>query len=148
LTPEEVSVKTDLSKNINTLKNWIEPGRNLYIATDEKDLSLFDGLKEYYKLFFAKDYRKILSNDNLPKEARNNAYYILCIEELILCKARRFVGALPVSTTRKVDKMRIGIPGIDKTIYNLSSKKYLEYAKNRDVWCVPFEELCARIYNQ
>ena len=141
LDADEVIEKTDLCNNIEKLKKWISPGRKVYIATDETDLRFFDGLRKHYDIYFKDDFGEVFSNDRLPAEARNNSYYVLCIEEWILANAFRFIGVLPVSTTRKIDKMRRFIKDIDHRIYNLSPEKYIEHSKEQDVWCLSYNEI-------
>lgn len=125
--------KFDLYNNIEKLKKWIKPGRKVYIATDERDPSYFGRLRGYYDIYFKEDFMDVLSDERLPKAARNNNYYFLCIEEVILSKANHFVSSAVTSATRKVDEMRTEITGIDKGIYNLAADMYKEYMQNKPI---------------
>jgi hypothetical protein len=130
---EEMRSKTDLNKQLERLKRVIEPGRKVYLATDERDTSIFDSLRSEYVLYFKEDFPDLMSDEHLPLEARANNDYLMCIEVLILSDARRFVAPIHSAVAHQVDWRRQDIPGIDTGIYNFSGAQYLQDTKKREI---------------
>ncbi|KAM7498471.1 hypothetical protein LguiA_022885 [Lonicera macranthoides] len=59
-----VDVDTSPKSIISKLKDKIEKGRNLYIATDEVDTSLFDPLREKYSIHFLDEYKEFWDDNS------------------------------------------------------------------------------------
>ncbi len=127
-TIEERKKSTDLNFNIDKIKKIIKPGRKIYIATDEIDISFFDGLKKYYNIYFRQNFEDMLKKE-IPENCYN-IYYLLCIEEEIMSKAFRFIGTTSSSINLTVDWMRSEVNGIDKRIYHITPSIYKNYIKN------------------
>ena len=71
-----------LTTLLDDIKNRIPNDLPLYIATDEKDKSLFDFLKENYKIYFLEDFYSDLEN-----------YEKLMIDQIICSKSEIFLGS-------------------------------------------------------
>lgn len=121
----EVEYYTNLLEHIDLLKKWIPLGAKIYIATDEEDLSIFEGLKCHYDIYFWKDF-----NINLKPE-ENNSYYVLGIEEMVMIKARKFISTVPSVIPVYVDYRRGFLEDVDKGIYSLSFDKYFDFTKKQ-----------------
>lgn len=59
-----LDVHTSPKSMISMLKDKIEKGRNLYIATDEADISLFDPLREKYSIHFLDEYKEFWDDNS------------------------------------------------------------------------------------
>jgi hypothetical protein len=141
---------TDFPQIIERLKHWIEPGRKLFIATDERDLTFFDGLRDVYDVYVKEDFAPVLADHALPEGARYNMDYLMCIESEVLTHARRFVGLYHTALCDLVDWRRSEVSGIDRGIYNLTPDRYLANVKqieSRGRWypCLLYENLKERI---
>jgi hypothetical protein len=82
-----LGVHTDLVNNqyknlLNLLEGKVRKEATLYIATDEKDLNMFDFLKETYKIIFLKD----LTSDLKIHEP-------LILDTIICSNAKTFLGS-------------------------------------------------------
>lgn len=82
------------------LERAIEPGRTVYIATDEPDASYFSVVKERYRVLFLRD----LIDTRDTGDAREEA--IACAEQLICARARRFVGTRLSTFSSYVTRLR------------------------------------------
>jgi carbamoyltransferase len=71
-----------LTTLLGDIKDRIPNDLPLYIATDEKDKSLFDFLKENYKIYFLEDFYSDLEN-----------YEKLMIDQIICSKSEIFLGS-------------------------------------------------------
>jgi hypothetical protein len=125
LDAKEVEYYTNLIDHIDQLKKWIPLGSKIYIATDEEDLTMFDGLKKYYDIYFWKDFNIELS----PEE--NNSYYVLSVEELVMINAYRFISTVSSVIPVYVDYRRNFLENIDSKIYSLSFEIYLDFIKKQ-----------------
>jgi len=68
----------------NNVKDKLQEGATVYIATDERDKKFFGPLKEHYNVFFLDDFKKEL-------EGVNKNYYGM-IDQLVASRGRLFFG--------------------------------------------------------
>lgn len=92
---ENLSDISTASKFSSIVKYLLKEDRPLYIATDEKDLSFFDELKKYKKLYFFNDFH---SNYSGLGEA--------IIEQLICTNAEVFYGTFPSTYSKRINILR------------------------------------------
>jgi len=79
-------------------KDELTEGTTLFIATDEKDKSFFDPLKEHYDVFFLDDFMHLL-------EGVNTNYYGM-LDQLIASKGRIFFGTWWSTLSGYANRMR------------------------------------------
>jgi len=82
LTARKESVENQMIELKFNLKNKIPNSSPLYIATDEKDKTVFDFLKKDYKIFFLEDFFKDLKN-----------YEAMVLDQVICSEAEVFLGS-------------------------------------------------------
>lgn len=70
----------------HNVEDLLNPGGMVYILTDEKNTTFFDGVKDKYRLRFLKDYGEKTGMGSI------NPNYDGMIEQVVASKARRFVG--------------------------------------------------------
>jgi len=79
-------------------KDVLEPGATIYIATDERDKTFFDPLKEHYDIKFMDDFNDLLVGINTN-------YYGM-IDQLIAARGRKFFGCWHSTFTGFINRMR------------------------------------------
>lgn len=110
---------------LENIKDLIPNGANLYIATDERDISFFDPLSRNYNLIFFDD---ILSNINLYDEIHPN--HIPIIEQLICSRSIKFIGNKLSTLSSYIYRLRGYMNDIYDKEYYINTEKYNnEYQK-------------------
>lgn len=79
-------------------KDKLVPGSTIFIATDERDKSFFDPLKQHYNIFFLDDFMDLL-------EGVNSNYYGM-IDQLVASRGRVFHGCWFSTFTGFINRMR------------------------------------------
>jgi len=82
----------------NQIKEKILEGATLYIASDERDKSFFEPIKEKYKVYFLDDSKYLIKGMN------TNYYEIL--DQLVASKGRTFFGTCYSKLTGYIMRMR------------------------------------------
>lgn len=91
----------------NTKELW-EEHEILYIATDEKDRSFFDPIKEHHQIYFLSDFVDVAGLNDIDPN------YMGMIETVIASRARVFAGTWFSTFTAYIIRMR-GYHGMDMT---------------------------------
>lgn len=102
----------------NTQEVWL-PNEILYIATDEKDRTFFDPIKEHRTIRFLSDYWDEAGLDDVDPN------YIGMIETIIASRGRAFAGTWFSTFTAYINRMR-GYHGMDMKLsyYGTTERKY------------------------
>ena len=103
---------------LENIAEIIPEGVRLYIATDHKDESFFEPIKQKYEVIF---YQEIAEKLNL---APFNANWIPIIEQLICTRAIRFVGMKLSTLSSYIYRMRGYMSDIPEKNYYLNTEKY------------------------
>jgi len=121
------SAPSQLTTIIDDIKPIVKLGRTLYIATDEKDKSVFKELTDLYDVYFLDSFYK----DTTDVEA-------LCIDQIVCSEADIFLGSKSSTYTHyihilrgynnKEDYHRIG------TNYDYGELRYIKYPWERDAY--------------
>jgi len=140
---------TDISTILKRVKQVVESGRKLYIATNEMDLSLFDEFKKEYNVYFRQDFCDILEKE-IPLEYYNT-HYIFCIEEEIMSYADKFISTVPTSCECAVRWMRTKNKEVNQTVYTMSPEScLLKVEQNENVYfvkrCLSYDVYKKRIF--
>ncbi len=80
------------------IQDEIEPGRTIYITTDERDLSFFDPLKEVYDLKFIGDFGELMNGVN-PQ-------YFGLAEQIVASRSRVFFGSYKSTFSAYIVRLR------------------------------------------
>jgi hypothetical protein len=92
---ENISDVSTPSKFSAIVKYLLKDDRPVYIATDEKDLSFFDELKKYKKLYFFKDFYE-------PDDKLGDSI----IEQLICVNSNVFYGTYKSTYSKRINILR------------------------------------------
>tara|TARA_Y100001970_G_scaffold284252_1_gene401217 strand:- start:3019 stop:4887 length:1869 start_codon:yes stop_codon:yes gene_type:complete len=101
--PNKLESISNSDKLLETLYAFFSVSTPLYIATDEKDKSFFDGIRKKYDIYFYDDFSFDLSK--LEKDA---------MEQVICSQSENFVGTYPSTYTKRINVMR-GLEGRQAT---------------------------------
>ena len=82
----------------DNVRNWFTPGKLVYIATDEKNKTFFDPLREHYQLVFLDDFMELLSGVD--------SHYYGMIEQVVASMGDVFVGAVFSTFSGYIHRMR------------------------------------------
>lgn len=100
--------RVDIHTIIDNTKAELTPGSTVFIATDEKNKTFFDPMKEIYDLLFLDDFKNEL------KEVNSNYYGM--IDQLVSSRGRIFFGCWQSTFTGYINRIR-GYHSIkDKTL--------------------------------
>lgn len=91
------AVDPDDMYSMNT-RLFFSEGRTVYIATDERDLSIFDPLRKHYKLKFLKDFEPLLKHVD-------SAYYGM-VDQLVAAAGSRFFGTFYSTFSGYIHRLR------------------------------------------
>ncbi|CAJ1936479.1 unnamed protein product [Cylindrotheca closterium] len=80
------------------MRNELVENSTVFIATDERDKSFFDPLKEHYHLYFLDDF-----NDELLEVNKN---YVGMLDQLVASRGRVFSGAFYSTFTNYINRVR------------------------------------------
>lgn len=94
-----VSTRVDASKLLEMAQRKIPEGAVLYMATDERNKSFFNPLKEHYNLFFLDDF-----HDEALLGINTNYYGM--IDQLIATRSRTFFGCWFSTFTGYINRLR------------------------------------------
>jgi GDP-fucose protein O-fucosyltransferase len=82
-----------------TVKKFIKPNRTMFIATDERDMTFFNVLKDHYNVYFLHDFQEQLG-DTVSK----NFYGM--IDQLVASQGITFVGCYYSTFTGYINRIR------------------------------------------
>ena len=82
----------------SNIRKWFTPGKVVYIATDERNKTFFDPLREHYELVFLDDFIELLSGVD--------SHYYGMIEQLVAAQGNVFVGSLFSTFTGYIHRLR------------------------------------------
>ena len=97
--PESNESISDSGKIIDRFYTFFETSKPLYIATDEKDLSFFDGVREKYDIYFYSDFDFDLTS--LERDV---------MDQVICSNSTLFFGTYMSTYTKRINVMR-GLDG-------------------------------------
>lgn len=100
---DEIETLSSDLKILNKLKQYYDTSVPLYIATDEKNKSLFHLVKDEFKVYFFDDIRKYLSH--YLSELENTI-----LEQIICSKSKKFYGTFYSTYSSRINIMR-GLEG-------------------------------------
>lgn len=112
-------VKISAEEWYNNTKDIFFPKEILYIATDERNLSFFDPLTNYYSIRFLDNFTKLFNPDNSIEPA-----YFGMIDTIVASYGRQFVGTSFSTFTNYINRIR-GYRGfsMNSSWYGTSSNK-------------------------
>ena len=93
-------VNVSAAEILHNTKRYLKKGSRVYVMTDEKDLSFFKDLCDYYEVLFLKDIPHLIP-ENTPQED-----HIMLLEQLICSRASMFFGTKLSSLSGFVVRMR------------------------------------------
>lgn len=99
----------------NNISDIVPAGSRLYIATDHKDLSFFDPLKEKYDIHFYDDSTEVWDVNIIP-----------IIEQLICSRAIKFIGMSHSTLSSYIYRIRGYMGDIRDKKYYLNTEPYNE----------------------
>ena len=99
------------------IKDIVPNGARLYIATDHKDLSFFDPLKEHYQLYF---YNQVAEASGIDPHYN----YIPIVEQLICTRAIKFIGNDYSTLSSYIYRMRGYMNDIEDKDFYINTQKY------------------------
>jgi hypothetical protein len=99
------------------IKDIVPNGATLYIATDLKDLSFFDPLKEHYLLYF---YNQVAEASGIDPHYN----YIPIVEQLICTRAIKFIGNDYSTLSSYIYRMRGYMNDIEDKDFYINTQKY------------------------
>ena len=104
---EEIVDVTDSEDLLDAIEDlpFENPDLPLYIATDEKDISFFDEIKERYDIYFYTDIYNLF-NDDSPKDKLKRAV----LEQIVCAQADNFFGTYYSTFSKRINIMR-GLDG-------------------------------------
>ena len=82
----------------NNTRDLLQPRSTIYIATDERNKSFFDPLREYYNLYFLDDFVHLIPN-------LNKNYYGM-LDQLIASRGKIFIGTFFSTFTGYITRLR------------------------------------------
>jgi len=93
------ATRLDADKIYEISKSKLVPGDTVYIATDERDKSFFNPLKEHYDVVFLDDFISALG-----KQVNTNYYGM--IDQLVASRGRTFFGCWFSTFTAYINRLR------------------------------------------
>ncbi|KAL7564097.1 hypothetical protein ACA910_012375 [Epithemia clementina (nom. ined.)] len=91
----DMSAESIYQENV---KRWFTPGKVVYIATDEKNMTFFEPLRRHYHLLFFKDFQHLLTGVD--------SHYYGMIEQLVAAMGDVFVGVFFSTFTGYITRLR------------------------------------------
>lgn len=82
----------------DNVKDVVQDGSTVYIATDEKDTTFFNVFRDHYKVYFLKDFEHLF-------QGVNPEYYGM-IEQRVASRAREFAGCFYSTFSGYIHRMR------------------------------------------
>ena len=82
----------------NNTARWIEKGKVLYIATDERSKAFFQPFQKHYKVLFLDDFKHLLEGVD--------SHYLGMIDQLVAAQGKTFVGVFFSTFTGYINRIR------------------------------------------
>ena len=95
----EDSFVTDPMHIYETLKDVLPSNATIFIATNERNLSFFNPLKQFYHIYFLNDFKDLI------KDLSNN-HYLGMIDQRVASRGRIFAGAYMSTFTGYIYRIR------------------------------------------
>jgi hypothetical protein len=92
------NTRIDAEEIYNNVRDVLEENSTIFIATDERNMTFFDPLKEHYHLYFLHDFMDIISDVN------KNYYGML--DQLVASRGRTFIGTFYSTFTGYINRIR------------------------------------------
>ena len=108
------SARVDANEIYQRSKSVLVEGSVVYIATDERDKSFFNPLKEHYQVYYLDDFQELISGIGMSKFGQ--------LDQLVASRGRTFVGLFFSTFTGYITRMRAyhamndKIPGYEEGI--------------------------------
>ena len=82
----------------DNVRRWFTPGKVLYVATDEKNMTFFEPLRKHYHLVFFNDFKHLLTGVDY--------HYYGMIDQLVAAMGDVFVGVFFSTFTGFINRLR------------------------------------------